>query len=190
MTSYLDLWDKDPFPYYREVFDRHETVVWDDGMNAWMVYDRKNSAEVQRNEAVFDHPYQSLPGAVRVQGGARQVLMLHGDEHTESAPIPDAPFLTADRASSTGEQFIATLVSRAVRRIGSDHAGESEHDLRGVLPAYVICVLLGVPIDDEPLLARCKRWNDDIMRWSETFGDDPEDIPRRARSPPIISPTC
>jgi cytochrome P450 len=171
VTSYLDLWDKDPFPYYREVFDRHETVVWDEGMNAWMVYDRKNSAEVQRNEAVFDHPYQSLPGAVRVQGGARQVLMLHGDDHVKVHRFLTRHF-SRQMCEQYREQYVAPLVKRLINEFQQTGHDDLDTMFADGLPAYVICVLLGVPIDDMPLLARCKLWNDDIMRWSETFGED------------------
>ena len=171
--SYLDLVDKDPFPFYHGLFEAKDTVHWDAGMNAWMVFDRADCAEVQRNEQTFEHPYNGLPGAVQVQGGERQVLMLHGEDHTKVHLFLTRHFSTkiVERYRS---QFIAPLVSRMLADLEVEGHGDLDTLFADELPAYVICVLLGVPIDDEPLLRQCKRWNDDIMRWSETFGEDSE----------------
>ena len=172
-TSYLHLRDQDPYAAYRAQLDSGVDGYWDSGMRAWMIFDWDGCSTVQRDEAVFDHPYLGFPGAVKVQGGARQVLMLHGDEHTRVHR-----FLTRHFSRQIVEQyrqeFIGTLVSRVLAKMEATTQGNLNEIFVEYLPSYVICVLLGVPIDDEPLLARCKRWNDDIMRWSETFGDDPE----------------
>jgi cytochrome P450 len=173
VTSYLDLIDEDPFPFYAELFERHDNVHWDAGMNAWMVFDRADCAEVQRNEAVFEHPYGMLPGAIRVQGGARQVLMLHGEDHNKVHLFLIRHFSTKI-VEHYRERYIAPLVTRMLTGFEADGRGDLDTLFADELPAYVICALLGVPLDDQPLLKQCKLWNDDIMRWSETFGEDPD----------------
>jgi cytochrome P450 len=178
--SYLDLKDQDPFGYYRERLDSGDTVYWDEGMRAWMVLDHENSARVHREESTFGHPYWDLPGAVKVQGGPRQVMMLHGAEHLRLHRFL-MRYFSPMRAAQYRARYVEPLVTRMLDRIAPAGAGDLDELFAEHLPAYVICTLLGVSIDDEELLERCKVWNDDIMKWSETFGEDP-DILREALS--------
>jgi cytochrome P450 len=171
VASYLDLKDEIPYASYRAQLNR-ENVYWDEGMKAWMVFDWEGCTTVQRDEGHFDHPYLGFPGAVRVQGGARQVLMLHGEDHTRVHRFLTRHF-SRPMVETYRQRYIAPLVARMLAGFQSQVGGDLDQQFVEYLPSYVICVLLGVPIDDEPLLARCKHWNDDIMRWSETFGDDP-----------------
>ena len=172
-NKYLALRDKDPYPFYREHLNRGENVYWDESMNAWMVLDHQGSSRVQRDESVYAHPYWGLPGAVEVQGGARQLMMLHGAEHTRMHRFMMRYFSprVVDRYR---EQYIIPLVGRMLDRLQPLGHAELDALFCDRLPAYVICALLGISIEDEELLERCKLWNDDIMRWSETFGEDPK----------------
>jgi cytochrome P450 len=169
--SYLELWDKDPFPFYQDMLAAGHGVYWDEGMNAWMVLDHADANRVHRDEDVFAHPYNDLPGAVEVQGGSRQVIMLHGEEHTKLHRFL-MRYLSPRVVEQYRRDFIAPLVSRSLDRVQADGQADLDAALAESLPAYVICTLLGVSMDDEELLGRCKAWNDDVMRWSETFGED------------------
>jgi len=181
INSYLSLRDQDPFPFYRERLDEGIKAYWDEGMKAVMVLDHQGCAEVHRNEDVFAHPYWDLPGAVEVQGGARQLMMLHGAEHTRVHRFLMRYF--SPRVVQTyREKYVSPLAQRMIQRFAPVGSADLDLELCDQLPAYVICALLGIPIEDEQLLATCKRWNDDIMRWSETFGEDPEILADALRS--------
>jgi cytochrome P450 len=169
--SYLDLWDKDPFPFYQSMLTAGRGVYWDEGMNAWMVLNHADANRVHRDEDVFAHPYHDLPGAVDVQGGPRQVIMLHGEEHTKLHRFL-MRYMSPRVVERYRRDFVAPLVSRSLDRVQADGRADLDAALAESLPAYVICALLGVSMDDEELLGRCKAWNDDVMRWSETFGED------------------
>lgn len=172
-NTYLELRDQDPFPFYRDHLDRGENAYWDEGMKAWMVLDHQGSSQVQRDEAVFMHPYWDLPGAVTVQGGARQLMMLHGAEHTKVHRFM-MRYFSPRIADGYRQRYVVPLANRMLDRLAPVGGGELDVQFSDRLPAYVICALLGVPIENEQLLEDCKRWNDDIMRWSETFGEDPD----------------
>jgi cytochrome P450 len=181
VKSYTDLKDKDPYPQYAALREAGTDVYWDEGMNAWMVLGYRDCALVQRDEMVFEHPYLDLPGAVEIQGGERNVLLLRGEEHK---PVHRflLQFFSVARVEDYRTQFIGPLVDRLLARFASDGQGELSVLFAEKLPAYVICALLGVPMDDEELLERCRLWNDDIMRWSETFGEDPAILSRSLES--------
>jgi cytochrome P450 len=171
--SYLSLRDKDPFPFYREHLDSGVGAYWDEGMNAVMVLDHHGCARVQRDEDIFAHPYWDLPGAVEVQGGPRQLMMLHGAEHTRVHRFL-MRYFSPRVVQSYRERYVAPLALRMIDRLVPAGSADLDAQFCEQLPAYVICALLGISIEDEQLLASCKRWNDDIMRWSETFGEDPD----------------
>jgi cytochrome P450 len=80
------------------------------------------------------------------------------------------------------EKYASPLARRMIQRFALAGSADLDLELCDQLPAYVICALLGIPIEDEQLLATCKEWNDDIMRWSETFGEDPEILADALRS--------
>jgi cytochrome P450 len=72
------------------------------------------------------------------------------------------------------ERYIAPLTARMLDRLVGHGSAELDEQFCERLPAYVICALLGISMDDEKSLENCKNWNDDIMSWSETFGEDPK----------------
>jgi cytochrome P450 len=173
IPSYLSVEDADPFPYYELLRDHTESGVhWDEEMGAWLTVGHADTARVHRDEETFRHPYWDLPGAVEVQGGARGILMLKGRDHTSVHR-----FLIRHFSSRVVDDYRARYTKPLVKRLTDRFISEGRVELSSALaehlPAYVICALLGVSIDDEDVLARCKEWNDDIMRWSETFGEDP-----------------
>jgi cytochrome P450 len=107
--------------------------------------------------------------------------MLHGAEHTRVHRFLMRYF--SPRVVQTyREKYASPLARRMIQRFAPVGSADLDLELCDQLPAYVICALLGIPIEDEQLLATCKRWNDDIMRWSETFGEDPEILADALRS--------
>jgi cytochrome P450 len=169
--TYSDLEDADPFPFYRKALDQGTRVVWDPAMEAWMAFGYEECSRIQRDEDIFAHPYWDFRGAAEVEGGERQVLMLHGEDHARVHR-----FLTKFFSTAKVDEYRSTLVrplsERLLDRVRTAGRAELSESFAARLPAYVICALLGVPMEDDDLMEQCKLWNDDIMRWSETFGED------------------
>lgn len=170
--SFLDQVNRLPFDFYRRQRERG-SVHWDAGMNAWMVYGYDECRTVMTDEATYAHPYHQFKGAAEVQGGPRGILMLRGDEHRAVHRFMLQHF-SPKVVTGYREGFIGPLVKRWIDRIES----RSEIDLAAYvfeqLPSDVIAAMLGLGWDDEELLEQCKVWNDAIMAWSETFGEDPD----------------
>ena len=78
-TSLLETRDVDPYPIYAEL-RQNGSVVWDEGMSAWLVLDHDGCAFVERNEDVFEEPTGSLPGADIITG-RRDLRALVGTQH-------------------------------------------------------------------------------------------------------------
>jgi len=179
--GYKDLQDTDPFPAYRQVLDANARVLWDSGMQAWMAFGFDECARIQRDEDTFAHPYWDFQGAAEVQGGDRQVLMLRGEDHTKVHRFLTRFFSTA-KVEEYQPTIVRPLAERLLRPVRAAGRAELSELFADRLPAYVICALLGVSMEDQDLMERCKLWNDDIMRWSETFGEDPVVLERARES--------
>lgn len=181
VPSFASVNDQAPYDYYEQVRSAVETGVhWDESMNAWMVTGHADCARVHRDEETFAHPYWDLEGASEVHGGDRGVLMLEGPEHTVLHRFL-IRFFSVRVVAQYREQFVQPLIDRLVTRFEAEGRVNLDTALADPLPAYVICALLGVPLDDEEKLMNCKSWNEDIMGWSQTFGEDPEAL-AKARS--------
>jgi len=174
IPSYLTFIDKDPFPYYEQLRNE-DPVHWDEAMQAWLVTQFDDCTVVMKNEEVFGHPYHDFKGAAKVQGGARGILMLRGEEHTRMHRYL-LQFFSKSVVLAYRETIIRPLVDRLLDRLLPVGSADLAGQFGFILPSHVIAVMLGIPIEDEELLEKTRHWNDDIMRWSETFGEDPDSL--------------
>ena len=174
VPSFISVHNREPYEYYERLRDSDPSGVhWDAGMNAWMLTKHADCARVHRDEEVFAHPYWDMEGASEVHGGDRGILMLEGTEHTVLHRFL-IRFFSVRVVTQYREEYVAPLIDRLVGRFAPAGHANLDTALADPLPAYVICALLGVPLDDEEKLANCKVWNEHIMGWSQTFGEDPE----------------
>jgi cytochrome P450 len=181
IPSFTSVNNRAPYDYYEQLRETEPSGVhWDAGMNAWMLTKHADCARIHRDEGAFAHPYWDMEGASEVHGGDRGILMLEGEEHTLLHRFLIRFFSVRVVAQYRGE-FVGPLIDRLIGRFAGDGRVNLDGALADPLPAYVICALLGVPLDDEEKLANCKKWNEDIMGWSQTFGEDPDAL-ARARS--------
>jgi cytochrome P450 len=173
--SFVTTDDADAFPYYARLRRDHgdSSMHWDDELGAWLAVDHPQCAHIQRNESAFQLPYWDLPGAVEVQGGERGVLLLRGAEHTALHRFLIRHFSVAASAEYRG-RVVRPLAARLYDSFAERGGADLDTQFAELLPVYVICAVLGLPVDDEELLFQCKLWNDDVMRWFETSGHDPD----------------
>src|ERR1700682_917714 len=171
IPSYLTLIDQDPSPFYEQL-RAEDPVHWDEGMQAWLVTRFDDCTVVMKNEEIFGHPYHDFKGAAQVQGGPRGILMLRGDEHTRMHRYL-LQFFSKSVVQAYRETIIRPLVDRLLDRLLPIGSADLAGQFSQILPSHVIAVMLGIPIEDGELLEKTRHWNDDIMRWSETFGEEP-----------------
>ena len=77
--SLRDIRDQDPYKVY-EIAREAGNVVWDEGMQAWLVLDYDGCAFVERHEDQFAEPTSRLPGA-DVMTGPHEFRLLNGEPH-------------------------------------------------------------------------------------------------------------
>jgi cytochrome P450 len=168
--SLRDFRDIDPYPAYEQM-RAVGSVVWDEGMHAWLVLSHDGCAFVERNEDLFEEPTGSLPGAADIVG-VRDFRSLVGAQHEVLhralshawRPDPIAPMATA---------AVRPLVADRIEWLSERGAFELFADFARLLPIAVIARVLGLPDADAETLDRAKGWMEAVLAWRHSYGEDP-----------------
>lgn len=169
--SLRDLRDADPYPAY-EAIRVVGNVVWDGGMQAWLVLDHEGCSVIERNEDLFEEPTGTLPGAAEIVG-RRDFRSLVGAEHDALhralshswRPEPLARYATA---------AIRSLVSDRVAAVAATGRFELFGDFARLLPIAVVARMLGLPDTDRDTLDQAKTWMEAVLAWRHSYGEDPD----------------
>ncbi len=176
VPSFLSVTNTDPWEFYERLRESEpDGVHWDDEMGAWLAVKYLDCRRIHREEETFAHRYLDFPGAVEVHGGERGILILEGEDHTTLHRFL-IRYFSLRVVAGYRDEIVRPLVNRLLDKVASNGSGNLDAAIADPLPAYVIAALLGISIDDEQTLANVKDWNEDIMRWSGTFGEDPESL--------------
>ncbi|MFN8623117.1 MAG: cytochrome P450 [Chloroflexota bacterium] len=169
-VSLRELKDIDPFPAY-EAIRAAGPVVWDEGMNAWLVTSHHLSTAILRDEDRFAEPTGSLPDAERIVG-RRDIRSLLADQHETLhravshawRPDPIAPLATA---------AVRPLVAERLAGLGPAGGFELFGGFARLLPISVISRVLGLPDADQATLDMAKGWMEAVLAWRHSYGEDP-----------------
>ena len=170
-VSLRDLRDVDPYPAY-ERMRAVGPVVWDDGMQAWLVLGHEDCTYVLRREDLFEEPTGSLPDAARIVG-RRDIRSLTGLAHEQLhrpvshawRPAPIAPLAVT---------VIRPILADRLARLAPAGRFELFSDLARLLPISVISRVLGLPDADLDTLDRAKGWMEAVLAWRHSYGEDAE----------------
>lgn len=170
-VSLRALKDVDPFPAYAAIAAAGP-VLWDEGMNAWLVSPHELCTMVLRREDLYAEPTGSLPGAAQIVG-RRDIRSLLGEQHETLhravshawRPDPIAP-LAAGAVRPLVAERLAGLASRPTFELFGEFAR--------LLPISVISRVLGLPDADTATLDMAKTWMEAVLAWRHSYGEDPE----------------
>jgi cytochrome P450 len=190
LTGSLDerLGDKqyiaDPYPIYRELRDDHP-IFWSDRWGVWIVSRYEDVQAVLRDHTCFSNAGRFSAMAELLPPEARDKLrpfLLHNSAGMLQSDPPDHSRLRAlvRRVFSPRViKDIAPVVSSTVDEILSQacRAGSIElvSELAFPLPIRVICVLLGVPHEDEQ---KFLEWGEQIGSFQATGAPEASNVAR------------
>ena len=170
--SLLDVRDVNPYPIYERLREAG-SVVWDDGMRAWLVLDHEGCAFVERREDLFAEPTRSLPGAAEITG-PREFRSLVGEPHRRLHQYLSHRWQPA-AVEPYRDEFVRPIVKRRVAAAAAAGRFELWQDVASLIPVAVIARIIGLPAADEEL-RRYKAWMDAVLGWRHTYGREPERV--------------
>ena len=167
--SLRDLRDVDPYPAY-EAMRAVGSVVWDEGMTAWLVLSHDGCTFVERREDLFAEPTGTLPGAAEIVG-RRDFRSLVGAEH-ETLHRSLSHAWRPDPIAQLAMAAVRPIVVDRITRLAGLPTFELYEDLARFLPIAVVGRLLGLPDRDVETLEQAKGWMEAVLAWRHTYGED------------------
>jgi cytochrome P450 len=167
----LELRNRDPYAYYEQL-RAQGSVVWDEGMHAWLVLGHAECVVVERREDWFAPGMGTLPGAKEITG-ARSILTMRGAPH-DALHKQLSKWLTPARCEDFADTLIRPVARRVVEHVAPSGRCELHHDIAELIPLGVVGALLGMPAWDERKLRHLKQRFDEILAWRHTYGTDDE----------------
>ncbi len=169
-TSLMATRDMDPYPAYdaaRALGD----VVWDDGMQAWLVLGHEACAFVETREDLFAETTGSLPGADRITG-PHEFRSLTGEPHHVLHHYLARRWLPRE-IEPYRDRFVRPIVAERLDAVRSAGHAEVWSDIAAVVPIAIVGRVIGLPPMDDAALRRAKGFTDAVLAWRHSYGGDP-----------------
>jgi cytochrome P450 len=174
LPSYRSTTNQDPYGFYDRVREQGD-VVWDEGLNAWLVTSYDAVKEMMRADKVrFRHPYVDLADdALREIEGVRSRNLMHGEDHARhhrwfikhfSATVVDAWRPT----------LIRPVIDRLLDAFADRGSAELIEEFGDRYSIRVIAGVMGMPWEDDAFVDHCKKLLDDKLAYLDAGGHDPD----------------
>lgn len=177
--SMLSLADNDPFPAYEELRKRGP-VVWDPGMNCWLVLSYDLCKVMESDEATYRTVVTDAPPiSFEIKGGRTSVTSLLGDDHTRMRRLY-LKLLGPSAVPQYDVEHVIPVINDAFDRIAEKGSAELVSDFSEVVPTRIMASMFGLPWKDDKLIADIAEWHKDIVTWIG-MGYTGEEFTRKAK---------
>jgi len=177
---------RDPYPTYHYLRSV-DPVQWEESAQAWVlttyadVASALTHAQLARGRTAEEE--DAFQGRL-AERGQRDLSPLHRllsnmmlfcdpPKHTRLRALVNTAF--TPRVAEGMRPHIQAVVDRLLDRVQSTAAMDVIQDLASPLPISIIAELLSLPAEDH---VRFKQWSDDIIAFSASLGDSPEQAMR------------
>ena len=158
----------DPFAFFEQLRANDTRPVWDDSVNAWLVYDWENVAAGQRDESRFANAYIHANDTLKqIKGGGANITLSKGVEHDVLRRF-HLKLLSPANVERYRINHIVPIVNAAFDRIGDAKRIDAAAELSDWIPPRVICAMLGMPYDDEAAMQKLLDRNHEIVSLIES----------------------
>lgn len=156
--------DRDPFEFYEDL-RRRGSPIWDSGANAWLVLDFDQCAKVERDESLFANAYIFADDLTRrIKGGGANITLSRDDQHDKLRRF-HLKLLSPSSVSRFREGHIRPIVDFVADGLSGRGTANLFDDYAARIPPRVICSLLGMPFDDDAMMARILELNEEIVNF-------------------------
>lgn len=160
--SVVDFSDRDPFGFYEEL-RLQGSPTWDEKANAWLVHDFHQCLDAERDESRFANAYVFADPIVKeIKGGGANITLSRDDAHVKLRRF-HFKLLSAANIECYRRNHVAPVLEAALARLDGRATAELAAEYASIIPARVICSLLGMPIDDDSMVAEILDCNNAIV---------------------------
>lgn len=176
----LTLADEYPFPTYDELRKSRGQVVWDPGMNCWLVLSYDVCKLIESDESSYRLFGADAPPVVfEVKPGRPAASALFGEEHARMRRLY-LKLLSPALMPQYRVEHVLPVINHAVDRFAKRGSAELVAELADEVPNRVMLSLFGLPWKDDTLMENVSQWHKDLAAW---FGMkyQGEELNRKAR---------
>jgi cytochrome P450 len=156
--------DADPFPFYERLREQG-SPIWDSEAKAWLILDFDQCAAAERDESNFANAYVFADDVVKeIKGGGANITISRDDEHDRLRRF-HLKLLSPASVERFRAGHIRPIIDRAVSRLEGRDTADLADDFAAQIPPRVICSLLGMPFDDDAMMARILFLNEEIVNF-------------------------
>jgi cytochrome P450 len=171
----------DPFGFY-EALRAHGNVLWDEGMQAWIVLDYETCQRIESDEVGFPNAYyKPNPLYDEIKGGRTNISILQAPEHRSIRHF-HLRFLSPAAVKAYQAEFVAPILRALIDRILDRGRADLAADLAGQLPPMLTVALFNMPWRDEVLVREVLDLNQTIMAWAGMRATGDLEFERRAKA--------
>ncbi|MDI1327581.1 MAG: cytochrome P450 [Brevundimonas sp.] len=154
--------DRDPFGFYERLREAG-SPTWDPEARAWLVHDFDQCLIAERDESRFANAYVFADEIVKeIKGGGANITLSRDGDHVKLRRF-HFKLLSAANIESYRQIHIAPVLAASLARLEGRTTADLAADYAAIIPARVICSLLGMPTDDDAMVAEILACNDAIV---------------------------
>ncbi|WP_194456478.1 cytochrome P450 [Bradyrhizobium sp. CCBAU 53421] len=174
----LALAGQDPFPAY-DLLRKKGRVVWDQGMNCWLVLTYDLCKQVESDEGTYRITYADAPPLVFEIRGGEGLSALVGERHARMRRVY-LKLLAPSAMPRYRDQHILPIINETIDRFADEGSVELVSQFCEPITGKVMASLFGLPWQDDALLNDMAGWHRDIVAWigMKYFG---EELTRKAK---------
>lgn len=178
--SMRSLANKDPFPSY-DVLRKRGPIVWDPGMNSWLVLSHDLCKVIEADEGAYRVPATNdspLESELKGDPNRRSPTYLVGAEHARMRRLY---FRLLNQAAMPRyrEDHVRPVVNDAIDRFADKGSAELVGQFSDPITARTMATLFGLPWRDDALIADVAQWNEDLLAW--LYDRSNEELTRKAK---------
>jgi len=156
--------DVEPSSIYDDLRSRGP-VLWDDSMKGWIVLSYELCRHIEEREDLFRHPYADADELLlEIKGGARNVTVLQGEEHTRMHRYLLRLF-SPKAVHTYMHEHVRPIIKYLFERLENRPSADLAVEISDQLPPRVFVSLFGLDWRDEALVRRELDLHNTLMGW-------------------------
>lgn len=177
--SMLSLANNDPFPSY-EVLRKRGPIVWDRGMNCWLVLSYDLCKAIESDESAYRIMYADAPPLTfQIKGGKAALSSLVGEKHSRMRRVY-LKLLSASVMPQYRVEHVVPIINDAIDRFADKGSAELVTQFSEPIPGRVMASFFGLPWKDDALIAHMAACHRDVVTWIG-MKNSGEELTRKAK---------
>jgi cytochrome P450 len=186
--SFYETKDIEPYSFYEKLREAGD-MVWDEGMQAWLITSYELAREVLKDDELFAHPYAVMKASEQYlkirSNNPRSFHFLSGEQHRAMHRWYYRDLLSPKWVEQYKPSLVEEIIERTLKKVEKREKFDIVGDFAEWIPLGVFAKLLDLPDQTDEGLLYIKRLNSKIAAFATIANslrlerDEPSEEDRR-----------